>query len=77
MERSFRFDWQEVVKELVKTRKKQRLTQEELAALAEVSKPTLNRFEQGYTNITVDNVLKILNCLGLSKSAPCVQKKKK
>jgi len=30
-----------------------------------VSKPTLNRFEQGKTNITLDSIMKILGMLGL------------
>jgi len=65
MERSLCLDWQQLVKEAVKTRKEKRITQETLAVIVGVSKPTLNRFEQGHTNITVDNALKILECLGL------------
>lgn len=36
-----------------------------MAILAGVSKPTLNSFEQGKTNITLENALKILKMLGL------------
>jgi DNA-binding XRE family transcriptional regulator len=43
-----------------------KLTQEEFALLARVSKPTLNSFEQGKTNIKLDNALKILTMLGLA-----------
>ena len=46
-------------------RKQQRLTQEQLAVLAGVSKPTLNRFEQGQLNITLENAIKIFKVLGL------------
>ncbi len=66
MERNFHLDWQGLVNEAVKRRKEQRLTQEQLAVLAGVSKPTLNHFEQGNTNITLANVLKILKMLGLA-----------
>jgi transcriptional regulator with XRE-family HTH domain len=66
MERNIRLDWQSIVKEAIKRRKEQRLTQEQLAVLCEVSKPTLNNFEQGHTNITLATALKILSCLGLA-----------
>ncbi len=41
------------------------LTQEQLAVLAGVSKPTLNAFEQGKTTITLENAIKILRSLGM------------
>ncbi|MCY3673918.1 MAG: helix-turn-helix transcriptional regulator [Rhodobacteraceae bacterium] len=66
MERNIQLNWQSFVQEAVKRRKEQKLTQEQLALLAEVSKPTLNRFEQGKTNIKLDSALKILKMLGLS-----------
>ncbi|MBP9694746.1 MAG: helix-turn-helix transcriptional regulator [Alphaproteobacteria bacterium] len=67
MERNLCLDWPELVKEAIKRRKQQRLTQEQLATLAGVSKPTLNRLEQGHTNISVENALKILRMLGLGQ----------
>lgn len=66
MERNIQLNWQSFVQEAVKRRKEQNLTQEQLAVLANVSKPTLNRFEQGKTNIKLDSALKILKMLGLS-----------
>jgi len=65
MERNLRLNWQAVIKEAIKRRKQQRLTQKQLAVLAQVSGPTVNTFEQGKTNITVASALKILTCLGL------------
>lgn len=65
MERNIRLNWQTLVTEAIKRRKAQRLTQEKLAMLAGVSKPTLNNFEQGKTHITLDNAIKILKILGL------------
>jgi transcriptional regulator with XRE-family HTH domain len=65
MERDLRLNWQSFVEEAVKRRKEQKLTQQELATLSGVSKPMLNAFEQGRTNITLDNALKILAGLGL------------
>ncbi|HQS84370.1 MAG: hypothetical protein B7Y25_05445 [Alphaproteobacteria bacterium 16-39-46] len=49
----------------IKRRKSQRLTQEALAILAGVRKPTLNSFEQGKTTLTLASILKILHTLGL------------
>lgn len=66
MEQNLRLDWPALVKEAVKRRREQRLTQEKLAVFAGVSKPTLNNFEQGKTNITLDKALKILTSLGLA-----------
>lgn len=65
MERNLRLNWHDLVKEAVKRRKEQRLTQAQLAVLVGVSKPTLNSFEQGKTNITLENAIKILRNLGL------------
>jgi transcriptional regulator with XRE-family HTH domain len=65
MERNIRLNWQNIVSEAVKRRKEQKLTQEQLAVLTGVSKPTLNNFEQGRLNIKLDSALKILKSLGL------------
>jgi len=66
MERHFRLNWQCFVEEAIKRRKEQKLTQEQLAVLARVSKPTLNSFEQGRTTIKLDSAIKILKVLGLA-----------
>lgn len=66
MERNIRLDWQDIVREAVKRRREQKLTQKQLAVLAGVSKPTLNRLERGVTAIRLDSVLKILRVLGLA-----------
>lgn len=65
MEPHLQLNWQTLVKEAIKRRKQQRITQEQLAILAGVSKPTLSHFEAGKTNITLDSALKILKVLGL------------
>lgn len=65
MEQNIRLNWPGIVAEAIKRRKQQHLTQEQLAVLCGVSKPTLNNFEQGRTNITLDSVLKILGNLDL------------
>lgn len=65
MERDIRLNWASFVEEAIKRRKQQRLTQKQLAVLAGVSGPTVNRFEQQKTCITLDSAMKILACLGL------------
>ncbi len=65
MERNIRLNWPALVEEAVKRRREQGLTQETLAVLAGVSKPTLNSFEQGKTSVTLASALKILKMLGL------------
>ena len=65
MERNIRLNWQHLIAEALKRRKEQRLTQEQLAVLAGVSKPTLNNFENGKTSINLDSALKILRVLGV------------
>lgn len=67
MERNFQQDWKELVKEAIKRRKEQNLTQKQLAILAGVSGPTVNSFEQLKTNIKLESCLKLLRCLGLSE----------
>jgi DNA-binding XRE family transcriptional regulator len=69
MERNLCLDWQALVQEAVARRKQQRFTQEQLAVLAGVSKPTLNTFEQGKTNMSLTKAFKILACLGLVTQA--------
>ena len=62
---NIRLNWQAIVTEAVKRRKQQKLTQEQLAILCGISKPTLNNFENGKTSITLDSALKILGKLDL------------
>jgi DNA-binding XRE family transcriptional regulator len=66
MERNIRLNWQDIVKEAISRRKEQGLTQEQLAILCNVSKPTLNGFEKGSPNITLKTALKILKSLDLA-----------
>ncbi len=66
MERNIRFDWKEVVEEAIKRRKQQKITQKELAILANVSGPTVSSFEKFKTSVTLDSAFKILRVLGLT-----------
>lgn len=66
MERDIRLNWQELVEEAIRRRKQQKLTQKQLAVLADVSHPTVNSFEQKKTSITLASALKIFEVLGLA-----------
>jgi len=65
MERQFRLNWSALVEEAKQRRKAQNLTQQRLAILAEVSAPTVSRFEGGEKDIQLSSVLCILGVLGL------------
>jgi transcriptional regulator with XRE-family HTH domain len=61
----FPIDWRQVVDEAVRRRKADNLTQRDLAALAGVSLPTVNQFEQGEINLRFERVVAILDAVGL------------
>ena len=52
-------------KKIKKIRKENGLTQEMLALQCDISKPTLIGIERGQGNVTIDNLIKILQVLGL------------
>ena len=58
-------NWRDVVDEAIRRRKADGLTQRSLAALAGVSLPTVNAFEQGEINLRFERVIAILETLGL------------
>lgn len=65
MERNIRLNWQNFVQEAIRRRKEQGLTQEQLAVLASVSKPTLNDFEKARLSLSLESASKILRVLGM------------
>ena len=69
MERNLCLDWPALVQEAVARRKQRRFTQEQMAVLAGVSKPTLNAFEQGKTSLSLSKAFSILTCVGLVRPA--------
>lgn len=62
---TFPLDWRQVVGEAVRRRKEEGLTQRSLAALAGVSLPTVNAFEQGDITLRFERIVAILDALGL------------
>lgn len=58
-------DWRGTVDEAIRRRKEEGLTQRSLAALAGVSLPTVNAFEQGQINLRFERVIAILETLDL------------
>ncbi len=65
MERKFCINWSALVEEAKQRRKQQKLTQQRLALLAEVSTPTVSRFESGGNDIQLSSVMQILGVLGM------------
>ncbi len=65
MEQYKKFSWEEIVSRAVKRRKELGFTQKHLALLAEVSTPTISRFENNDQDIKLSSALAILNALGV------------
>lgn len=65
MEPNFRTYWKQLTEEAVKRRKAEQMTQTKLAGLADVSKPTVVKFENGNMGMTVKKTLRILKVLKL------------
>ena len=67
MERNIRLNWDLLVEEAIKRRKERKISQRRLAAIAEISQPTVSRFEQRKDDIQLSSALKILSVLGLAE----------
>ena len=65
MERNIRLNWDLLVKEAIKRRKERKISQRRLATIAEVSQPTVSRFERQKQDIHLSSAIKILDVLGL------------
>ena len=65
MERNIRLNWDILVKEAIKRRKERKISQRRLAAIAEVSQPTVLRFEPQKQDTQLSSTVKILDVLGL------------
>lgn len=65
MERDFQIDWAEIVEEAHRRHQALGLSMRRLAVLANVSLPTVLRFEKNQRDIQVSSVLAILNALGM------------
>ena len=65
MELDIQLDWQEIVDEAHRRRKQRKLPMRRLAAQANVSLPTVLRFEKNQRDIQLSSVLAILNALGM------------
>ena len=65
MERNVRLNWELIVRQARDRRKQRGLTQQHLAALANVGRSTLNRFENQSGDVTLSSVLRILGVLDM------------
>ena len=65
MERNIRLNWEVIVRQARERRRKRGLTQQHLAALANVGRSTLNRFENQSGDVTLSSVLRILGALDM------------
>jgi transcriptional regulator with XRE-family HTH domain len=65
MERNVRLNWEVIVREARDRRKERGLTQQHLAALANVGRSTLNRFKNQKGDMTLSSALRILGVLDM------------
>jgi transcriptional regulator with XRE-family HTH domain len=65
MERNVHLNWDVIARQARKRRKERGLTQQHLAALANVGRSTLNRFENQKGDVTLSSVLRILGVLDM------------
>jgi len=65
MERNIRLNWEVIVRQARERRKARGFTQQHLAALANVGRSTLNRFENQKGDVTLSSVLRILGVLDM------------
>jgi transcriptional regulator with XRE-family HTH domain len=65
LQNDWQLDWQEIVDEAHRRRKERKLPMRRLAAQANVSLPTVLRFEKNERDIQLSSVLAILNVLGM------------
>ena len=65
MERNIRLNWKLLVEEAIRRRKERKISQRRLAAIADVSQPTVSRFERRKEDIQLSSAIKILDVLGL------------
>ena len=68
MERNIRLNWNLLVEEAIRRRRERKISQRRLAAIANVSQPTVSRFEQRKEDIQLSSAVKILGVLGLVES---------
>ena len=66
MERDFQINWPLLIEEAIRRRHGMKLTQRQLAALANVSTPTVSRFELAAKDVQLSSVLAILDVLGMT-----------
>lgn len=64
-----------VIEQYIKFRKDRKLSQEELAGIIGVSRPSISRFESGDYNPTLDMMVKIAEGLELNLDISLKQKK--
>ncbi len=58
----------QIGKKIVALRKKQKMTQEDLAGAAEIDRSFLSEIENGHKNLSVETLKKIADALGIKPS---------
>ncbi|MCY4224242.1 MAG: helix-turn-helix transcriptional regulator [Bacteroidetes bacterium] len=70
MERNIQLNWGLLVQEAIRRRKERKISQRRLAAIVEISQPTVSRFERQQKDIQLSSAIKILDALGMIETLP-------
>lgn len=67
---------EEVARQYIACRKQKKMTQADVAAVAGMKRPNITRFETGDYNPTIDMLVKVAECMGMTVEIKLVEKEK-
>ena len=67
---------EEVARQYIACRKQKKMTQADVAAVAGMKRPNITRFETGDYNPTIDMLVKVAECMGMTVEIKLVEKAK-
>lgn len=67
---------EEVARQYIACRKQKKMTQADVAAVAGMKRPNITRFETGDYNPTIDMLVKVAECMGMTVEIKLVEKQK-
>lgn len=65
---------EEVARQYIACRKQKKMTQADVAAVAGMKRPNITRFETGDYNPTIDMLVKVAECMGMTVEIKLVEK---
>ncbi len=65
---------EDVARQYIACRKQKKMTQADVAAVAGMKRPNITRFETGNYNPTIDMLVKVAECMGMTVEIRLVEK---